>query len=83
MIDRSEDVQRKTKLSKATINNLEKKGLFPKRVLLSPYGRAVGWRSDEVDAWIKTRTQSPERDANVVGRGKPGPGRGHRKASAA
>ena len=46
----------------AHIDRLEKAGLFPKRVRLSPYrmGR-VGYLESEIHAWIEARVA--ERDA--------------------
>ncbi|MBN1783575.1 MAG: AlpA family phage regulatory protein [Alphaproteobacteria bacterium] len=40
-------------LSDATIWRLEKAKMFPGRVMLG--GKAVGWFSDEVDAWLQQR----------------------------
>lgn len=42
-----------TGLSRSSIYRLEALGLFPGRVKLS--GSAVGWRSDEIHAWIASR----------------------------
>lgn len=33
-------------------------GEFPKPYLLSAHGRAVGWNSEEVEAWIDSRIQA-------------------------
>jgi len=46
-------VSEKTGLSKTTIWRLERKGAFPRRIQLSP-GR-VGWDSDSVETWVKSR----------------------------
>jgi len=43
----------KTGLSRTTIWRLERKGIFPRRIQLSP-GR-VGWDSDSVETWVKSR----------------------------
>lgn len=43
-------------LSRATLDRLEAAGDFPKRFQLAPGGRSVGWRGDEVAAWIERRT---------------------------
>jgi prophage regulatory protein len=48
-------VQQLTNLSRTTRWRLERRGEFPKRVRLSP-GR-VGWRRDEIQEWIYSRSQ--------------------------
>ena len=53
-----------TGLSKATIYRLIAKGKFPARVKLSE--RCVGWRADEVDAWLEARLAP---DAGGMGAG--------------
>ncbi|MEQ4898784.1 MULTISPECIES: helix-turn-helix transcriptional regulator [Proteus] len=45
-----------TGLSRSTIRTLEKKGDFPKRMYLSV--RCVAWEAEEVDEWLKKRSQS-------------------------
>jgi prophage regulatory protein len=42
-----------TGLSRVTIWRYERAGRFPKRLKLGP--NRVGWRSDEVQAWIESR----------------------------
>lgn len=42
-----------TGLSPSTVARMEEKGLFPRRVTLSP-GR-VGWMRDAIEAWRETR----------------------------
>lgn len=73
--------------SSSTIDRMEQAGLIPQRIKLNPYGRNVGWYSDDVDqalAAIRTRAmQQPVADSSRVGQGKAGPGRGHRKQLAA
>jgi prophage regulatory protein len=49
-------VQDKTGLRETQIDELEKKGNFPKRVQIS--SRAVGWVEDEVDEWIHARIRA-------------------------
>ncbi|KFK92927.1 MULTISPECIES: AlpA family transcriptional regulator [unclassified Serratia (in: enterobacteria)] len=39
-------------MSKATIYRKVHKGLFPKPYVLSPGGKAVAWRLDELNKWI-------------------------------
>lgn len=48
-------VVHRTALSAAQIWRLEKAGKFPERVRIS--AGAVGWFSDEIDAWIKARVR--------------------------
>lgn len=50
---RRPEVEAATGLSKTQINRLEREGKFPKRVQISD--RAVGWRSDEIEAWNDAR----------------------------
>ncbi len=47
-----------TGLSRSTIYTLEKNGDFPKRMYLSV--RCVAWEAEEVDEWLKKRSQSRE-----------------------
>jgi len=49
-IIRLPEVIQKTKLSRSTIYDLEKRSEFPKKIKLSP--RTVGFLEAEVDAWI-------------------------------
>ena len=41
-----------TGLSKVTLWRLEQKGMFPKRIALSP--RRVGWRENEINEWLES-----------------------------
>ena len=52
-------VQNLTSLSRSTLWRMERKGQFPKRLSLSP-GR-VGWRKDEIEAWIVSRSDLGKR----------------------
>jgi predicted DNA-binding transcriptional regulator AlpA len=45
-----------TGMSRDTIDRLERKGRFPKRVLLSD--RKVGWKVDEVVRWREDRDRA-------------------------
>lgn len=46
----------RTGYKRPTLYRLEAEGRFPKRLKLGRgQGGAVGWRSDEVDAWIEAR----------------------------
>jgi len=46
------EVQRLTNLSRTTRWRLEREGKFPRRLRLS--GNRVGWRADEIQAWIES-----------------------------
>ncbi len=48
-----QEVTKQTGLSRVTIWRYERAGHFPKRLKLGP--NRVGYRSDEVDAWIESR----------------------------
>jgi prophage regulatory protein len=50
---RIQQVVTATGLSRMTIYRLEKGGGFPSRLQLSPH--AVGWRKEDIDAWINSR----------------------------
>lgn len=43
-------------LSERTIYNMEQRGEFPRRVVLSP--RTVAWVLEEVESWIQARKAS-------------------------
>jgi predicted DNA-binding transcriptional regulator AlpA len=72
-IDRKPTVRHKTGLSDSTIWRLEKNERFPRRVQVTEAG-AVGWYSDEIDAWVHERVRGsgkrPPR-ANQRGHGTP------------
>jgi prophage regulatory protein len=51
-------VEAVTGLSRSSVYRLAAAGQFPKPISLGP--RAVGWRADEIAAWIEERTA--ERD---------------------
>lgn len=53
-------VEALTGLKKTRINELERDGRFPKRVRISD--RATGYRSDEVEAWIKALPRDVDAD---------------------
>lgn len=44
-----------TKLSKSTRWRLEKAGLFPKKIRLSP--NAVGWLESDIHLWLEQRAK--------------------------
>lgn len=64
------EVLRATGLSKTRLYMLQRVGGFPEAVQL--HGRAVAWRSDEIDAWITSRPRAGRstRNTNAPG-GKP------------
>lgn len=45
-----------TGLCKSTLYDLMAEGNFPRPIPLSPSGRVVGWRADEVAKWVEART---------------------------
>tara|TARA_B100000315_G_scaffold147139_1_gene136146 strand:- start:1052 stop:1252 length:201 start_codon:yes stop_codon:yes gene_type:complete len=47
------EVGRCTNLSRVTIWRMERSGKFPPRVSIS--ANRVGWREDEIEAWIESR----------------------------
>ena len=53
---RCPDVVRLTGLSKATLYREVKAGQFPAPLQIGP--RAVGWRRDEIEGWIKSRERA-------------------------
>ncbi|MFN5028053.1 MAG: AlpA family phage regulatory protein [Burkholderiales bacterium] len=54
-----------TGLSRSTIYSEISKGAFPKPVPLTDDGRAVGWASSEVDAWVAARVARAEKKAGA------------------
>lgn len=59
---RAHEVAATTGLSLATLDRLERRGQFPRRIALS--SRAVGWREAEIRDWVTTRV---ERGCNQFG----------------
>jgi len=68
----------------SSLDRLEKAGVLPPRVKISPFGRSVGWFADDIDRVLETIRQQEATacDATRIGRGKPGPGRGHKRLAA-
>lgn len=62
---RRPDVEAVTGLRRSRIDELERAGHFPQRVRLSD--RAVGWRSDEVQAWLESRPRAADVGPDVGG----------------
>jgi len=53
---RKPEVEAKVGMCERAIRDLERQGLFPKRILINPNnGRAVAWDEDEVDGYIEAR----------------------------
>lgn len=63
------EVETATGLSRSSLYRLAAAGQFPKPVKLS--SRAVGWRADEISAWIEARTA--ERDSGRASVHSPAP----------
>lgn len=57
-------VEAMTGLGRTRIEELEKAGRFPAKYRISD--RAVGWRSDEVEAWIGALPRASEADADMT-----------------
>jgi len=57
-IIRTEDLTRRLGLSRATIFRNVKAGRFPAPIKISQ--RAIGWRIDDVEAWIAARVATSE-----------------------
>jgi prophage regulatory protein len=60
---RRPEVEAITGLRRTRLDELERKGEFPKRVRISE--RATGWRSDELDAWVESRPRAADVDADM------------------
>ena len=54
-----------TGLSRSTLYSEISKGAFPKPVPLTDDGRAVGWSSAEIDAWVASRVARVEKKAGA------------------
>ncbi len=54
-VERLPSVVLRTTLSRSHLYDLMKKGKFPKPIKLG--ARSVGWRVDDVEAWIATRPE--------------------------
>ncbi len=57
---RPRDIPAATGLSERTVRRLEEQDAFPKRILLSPNGRSVGWRTEDVEAWLAERVATSQ-----------------------
>ena len=54
---RTGDLTQLLGISRSSIRNWTKTGQFPKPIKLGP--RAIGWWSDEIEAWIENRSNQP------------------------
>lgn len=61
-IIRRPEVQAMTGLGRTRIDELERAGEFPARIRIST--RACGWRSDELENWIKSRPRAADAPAD-------------------
>ncbi|MGD9687676.1 MAG: helix-turn-helix transcriptional regulator [Desulfobacter sp.] len=68
----------------SSLDRLEKDGVLPPRVKISPFGRAVGWFDDDIGKVLDSirQQQVATSDTSRIGQGKPGPGRGHKRLAA-
>jgi len=57
---RSHDIENITGYTSRRIRDLEAAGNFPKRFLINPEGRSVGWLESEVQRWIESRAATRE-----------------------
>lgn len=53
---RKADIERITGVTERTVRSMEARGDFPKRFTINPNGRAVGWSSRDVQAWLEERS---------------------------
>jgi prophage regulatory protein len=60
-------VQERTGLSRSTIYDLMRKGLFPKPIALGP--RSKGWVSSEITSWIEERIRNRDAEAQCNAQG--------------
>lgn len=49
-------VKAMTGLSRSSVYRLERRGEFPRRVMLTPY--CCAWSADEIETWIEQRLQA-------------------------
>ena len=59
---RIKELEEITGLSRTTIWRLEKNGKFPKKVKIS--SRLIGWRSSDIENWIKNINKEGETKCN-------------------
>jgi predicted DNA-binding transcriptional regulator AlpA len=73
-IYRDDDLQKAIPVHPTTRLRWERKGLFPRRIVLGE--NSIGWYADEVDEWIESRARATE-----AGRPSPNPRAGRRSAA--
>ncbi|MSQ54907.1 MAG: AlpA family transcriptional regulator [Betaproteobacteria bacterium] len=54
------DVEQAVGYRRTAIYDKVKTGEFPKPIPLGPRARAVGWISEEIEAWIESRIQAAQ-----------------------
>ena len=59
-IIRHVQVCKKLNVSSAKLFDMIAKGHFPKPFTIIPGGRAVGWLEQDVNEWIKMRSEQPK-----------------------
>ena len=55
---RKPDVEAATGFTERRLRDLEATGCFPKRFLINPNGRSVGWLESEVQKFLEDRASS-------------------------
>ena len=61
---REKEVKLITGLSRVTRWRMEREDLFPQRIQLGK--RSVGWRSEEIEAWLNSRPRVNSSNVEVV-----------------
>ena len=64
VIERINQVSKRTGNSKSSIYNYIEEGTFPKPIKLGP--RSVGWLSHEIDEWISERIEKRDQGQGVA-----------------
>lgn len=54
------------KYARQTLHRLEKQGLFPRRIKLTPNGR-VGWVETEIHDWLRERIKKSRGNGSTPG----------------
>ena len=62
-IIRAVEVRRKLGVAPSTLFAMVAAGKFPKPFVIFPGGRAVGWREQEIDAWLENRNRVAKKGA--------------------
>lgn len=69
---RKPDVEEITGLTERTLRDMERAGTFPRRFFINPYGRVVGWKESEIQAWIDERAATRSSPSDREDREKKG-----------